>query len=104
MKTILMKGYLSRLVRLLNHKHMRHGCIELISALCEYCKTLYSHSQYYLTCPLADAEEVIRDSDVVIVLIPWLKSPDDPMRSSAVEVLSKMGLYDNAQRNRQTGE
>jgi hypothetical protein len=99
-----MKGHLSRLVEILNHNHMRHGCIELISALCEYCKSLYFHFQYYLTCPLADAEEVIRDSDVVIVLIPWLKSPDNHMRFSAVGVLSKMGLYDNTQRKRQASE
>jgi hypothetical protein len=90
-----MEDYLSRLVEILKHEHMRHRCIYLVSALCEYREIFYSQSQFILTCPLADTEEIIRDSDVVIVLIPWLKSPDDQMRSSAVEALSKMGLYDN---------
>ena len=50
---------------------------------------------FVLTCPLADMEEIIRDSEIVLVLIPWLKSRDDPMKPSAVETLSKLGLYDN---------
>jgi len=94
MRTILAEGYLSRLVEILKHEHMRHACIELISALCEYCKIPYSQSQFNLTCPPADMEEIIRDSEVVIVLIAWLKTPDNRMKSSAVETLSKIGLYD----------
>jgi len=90
-----MEDYLSKLVEILKHEHMRHGCVDLISALCEYRKTLYSQSQFNLTCPPADTEDIIRDSEIVIVLIPWLKSPDDRMRSSAIETLLKLGLYDD---------
>jgi hypothetical protein len=39
-------------------------------------------------------EEIIRGSEVILVLLQWLKYEDEQKKSSATQLLSKIGLYD----------